>query len=147
MCVRGSKRCYNKVMKQDNKITGATGERAAAELLRKKGYEILERNFQTKFGEIDIVAKPHPRGERSSHLGGVTVFVEVKTKTSDEFGEPWEMVNQYKLEQVKRMGELWNIKNNWQGQCRIDVVGVWLKEGQVDKIEHWKKNFFKAKNL
>ena len=115
-------------MKQDNKITGATGERAAAELLRKKGYEILERNFQTKFGEIDLVCRKDE----------VTVFVEVKTKTSDEFGEPWEMVNQYKLEQVKRMGELWNIKNNWQGQCRIDVVGVWLKEGQVDKIEHWK---------
>ena len=132
--MRGSKRCYNKVMKQDNKITGATGERAAAELLRKKGYEILERNFQTKFGEIDVVCRKDE----------VTVFVEVKTKTSDEFGEPWEMVNQYKLEQVKRMGELWNIKNNWQGQCRIDVVGVWLDPTSrkaswdaVAKIEHW----------
>ena len=121
-------------MKQDNKITGATGERAAAELLRKKGYEILERNFQTKFGEIDLVCRKDE----------VTVFVEVKTKTSDEFGEPWEMVNQYKLEQVKRMGELWNIKNNWQGQCRIDVVGVWLDPTSrkaswdaVAKIEHW----------
>ena len=36
------------------------------------------------------------------------------------------------------MGEVWNMKNNWQGLCRIDVVGVWLdNKGQVDKIEHW----------
>jgi len=125
-------------MKRDNKKTGAAGEKAAEDFLRKKGYRILERNFYTKFGEIDIVAKQHPRGERSSHLGGVLVFVEVKTKSGDRFGEPWEMVNQRKLEQVERMGEVWNMKNNWQGLCRIDVVGVWLdNKGQVDKIEHW----------
>jgi len=115
-------------MKRDNKKTGAAGEKAAEDFLRKKGYRILERNFQTKFGEIDLVCRKDK----------VMVFVEVKTKTSDEFGEPWEMVNQRKLEQVERMGEVWNMKNNWQGLCRIDVVGVWLdNKGQVDKIEHW----------
>jgi len=115
-------------MKRDNKKTGAAGEKAAEDFLRKKGYRILERNFYTKFGEIDLVCRKDK----------VMVFVEVKTKTSDEFGEPWEMVNQRKLEQVERMGEVWNMKNNWQGLCRIDVVGVWLdNKGQVDKIEHW----------
>ncbi|MCG2691888.1 YraN family protein, partial [Microgenomates group bacterium] len=54
----------------------------------------MERNFQTKFGEIDIIARQHLRGERSSHLGGVLIFVEVKTKSGEEFGEPWEMVDE-----------------------------------------------------
>lgn len=113
-------------MKQDNKITGAIGERAAEEFLIKQGYQILERNFRTRFGEIDLIV------QQSSHLGGVIVFVEVKTKTSDEFGEPWEMVGRRKLEQVRRMAEVWNVKNNWEGQCQIDVVGIY-----PDKIEHW----------
>lgn len=114
-------------MKQDNKKTGAIGEKAAEEFLRKKGYQILERNFQTRFGEIDIICRKN----------NVVIFIEVKTKSGDAFGEPWEMVNRHKLQQVKNMGEVWNIKNNWQGLCRVDVVGVWLDGGEVDKIEHW----------
>ena len=58
-------------MKQFNYLKGQVGEEAAEEFLRKKGYQILERNFQTKFGEIDIIARQHLQGERSSHLGGV----------------------------------------------------------------------------
>ena len=122
-------------MKQDNKKIGAIGERAAEELLRKKGYEILERNFQTKFGEIDIIAK-----EKRSALGGpITVFVEVKTKSGEEFGEPWEMVDERKIGRVRRMAELYLMKKKLgEVACRIDVVGVWLDiEGEVEKIEHW----------
>ncbi len=116
-------------MRQFNKITGAIGEEAAEEFLKNKGYEILERNFQTKFGEIDIIAKKD----------GVWVFVEVKTKSGEEFGEPWEMVDGRKLEKVKRMAELYLMKKRLgEVACRIDVVGVWLDiEGEVEKIEHW----------
>lgn len=126
-------------MKQFNYLKGQVGEEAAEGYLRKKGYQILERNFQTKFGEIDIIAKQHPRGERSSHLGGVTVFVEVKTKSGEEFGEPWEMVDERKIERVRRMAELYLMKKRLgEVACRIDVVGVWLdRGGGVEKIEHW----------
>lgn len=116
-------------MKQFNYLKGQAGEEAAEEFLRKKGYEILERNFYTKFGEIDIIAKKD----------GVWVFVEVKTKSGEEFGEPWEMVDERKIERVRRMAELYLMKKRLgEVACRIDVVGVWLDiEGEVEKIEHW----------
>lgn len=126
-------------MKKFNKKIGAIGENAAAKFLRKKSYQILESNFSTRFGEIDLIAQQHLRGERSSHLGGVLVFVEVKTKTGDQYGEPWEMVGAKKLHQVKMMAQVYLTKNGLgEVPCRIDVVGVWLsREHQVVKIEHW----------
>jgi putative endonuclease len=115
-------------MKQQNRQTGNKGERAAAEKLQTEGYEILERNFRNKWGEVDIVAKRDDR----------VVFVEVKTKTEAIFGEPWEMIDRHKLKQVENMGHLWSEEHGWKGLCRIDVVGVWLDlDGEVERIEHW----------
>ncbi len=84
-------------MKQDNKKTGNRGENIAMEYLQKKGYEIVERNFRTRFGEIDIVCRD----------AQTLVFVEVKTKIGHDFGEPEEMFNKNKMGQVKRMGEIY----------------------------------------
>ena len=79
-----------------------------------------------------------PWKNESAQGGPITVFVEVKTKSGDEFGEPWEMVNQRKLQQVKNMAIVYLTKNGLgEVACRIDVVGVWLKDGEVDKVEHW----------
>jgi putative endonuclease len=115
-------------MKQNNRNTGNKGEDAAAERLQAEGYEILARNFRNKWGEVDIVAFRDAR----------MVFVEVKTKTGDEYGEPWEMINKHKLKQVENMGHLWCQEFDYHGLCRIDVVGVWLNiEGEVERIEHW----------
>jgi putative endonuclease len=112
--------------KQENKVTGNKGETLAAEYLAKKGYKILQRNYRSKWGEVDIIAKTKD----------IVVFVEVKTKTTDRFGEPWEMVNHWKVEQVKRMGEVWCREFGWEGRVRIDVVGVWLNEDEP-KLQHW----------
>jgi len=117
----------------NKKIAGRIGENAAEAMLKQKGYKILKRNFATKFGEIDLVAMD----------GEVLVFVEVKAKTGSRFGEPWEMVNKKKLERVQRMGEVYIQKSqfskpNFQTDCRVDVVGVWLDRSKnVEKIEHW----------
>ena len=113
--------------KQQNKVTGSKGELLAAEHLQIKGYQILAKNYHSKWGEVDIVAKHHD----------VVIFVEVKTKTSDVYGEPWEMVNHWKIEQVKRMGEMWCREYNWKGRVRVDVVGVWLSDEVDPRIEHW----------
>jgi putative endonuclease len=112
--------------KQQNKETGNKGETLAAEHLQIKGYEILARNYRSKWGEVDIVAKIH----------NIVVFVEVKTKTTDKFGEPWEMINAWKVEQVKKMGEVWCREYGWEGRVRMDVVGVYLNE-DPPRIEHW----------
>ncbi len=121
--------------KQGNKITGNKGERKAAEYLQQKGYEILTRNYRSKWGEVDIIAKiSEQMHERTGEP--IIVFVEVKTKTTGSYGEPWEMVNKWKVEQVKRMGEAWCREFGWDGRVRVDVVGVWLS-GDEPKIEHW----------
>lgn len=121
--ILGYKYCMGK---QGNKITGNRGESLAVEHLQMKGYEILSRNYRNKWGEVDIVAKHNK----------IVVFVEVKTKTTDKFGEPWEMVNSWKIEQVKRMGELWCREYGWEGRVRVDVVGVWLGQDEP-RLEHW----------
>ncbi|PJA23332.1 YraN family protein, partial [Candidatus Beckwithbacteria bacterium CG_4_10_14_0_2_um_filter_47_25] len=105
-------------MRQDNKKVGAIGEDAAAQLLRKKGYQILERNFRTRWGEIDIIA----RGKWKGRTLPLTLFVEVKTKTGDQYGEPWEMINMRKWQQVKNMAQVYLTKNGLgEVPCRIDV--------------------------
>lgn len=123
-------------MKQNNRKTGNKGEEVVAEYLAKKGYEILERNYREKYGEIDIVTKKSEI--RNKKLETTIVFAEVKTKTEGEYGEPWEMINKHKLKQITNMGHLWCSRNHYHGLVRIDVVGVWLDAmGEVERVEHW----------
>ena len=126
-------------MKQQNKQTGNKGERAAAELLEQKGYQILARNYRSKWGEVDIICKIINHKFSNSPIGEeYRVFVEVKTKTGEQYGEPWEMIDQHKLHKVENMGHIWCEEMGWRGLCRVDVVGVWLTEnGDVERIEHW----------
>lgn len=122
--------------KQENKTTGNRGETLAAEHLQMKGYKILGRNYASKWGEVDIICKISNHKFSNSQMGDIVVFVEVKTKSTDKYGEPWEMVNHWKVEQVKRMGEMWCKEFGWEGRVRVDVVGVWLNDSEP-RIEHW----------
>lgn len=116
------------MVKRLNKQTGSRGEQAASDMLEQKGYEILTHNYRNKWGEVDVVAK----------VGETVVFVEVKTKTGEQYGEPWEMIDRHKLKQVENMGYVWCEDFGWKGLCRTDVVGVWLdNEGEVTRLEHW----------
>ena len=125
-------------MKQDNLKKGQIGERVAVEYLQKKGYRIVEVNYRTRFGEIDIVCEvkgSEPTGSSEPKI----VFVEVKTKTGEDFGEPWEMVDSRKLGQINRIAQMYLIKKRLgERLCRIDVIGIWLRiDESVEKIEHW----------
>jgi len=102
-------------MKQCNRSTGRTGEDIAAEFLSNKHFQILERNFSNKFGEIDIIAKDKD----------VLVFVEVKTKIGIDFGSPEEMVGRGKLHRIRSMATMY-LKGK-SVSCRIDVVAIVLK--------------------
>ena len=100
----------------------------AAEYLQKKGYKIIECNFHTRFGEIDIICSDGP----------TLVFVEVKTKIGHDFGEPEEMVNKSKISKVKRMGEVYLQEKGISVLCRVDVVAIVLENmGSVERIEHY----------
>jgi len=113
-------------MKAFNSKTGKQGEDIAVEMLRTKGYVILERNWKNKFGEIDIIAKKD----------GVLVFVEVKTKVGELFGLPEEMVGGKKLHKVRHMATIY--MNGKETLCRIDVVAIVLAEnGSVSRLTHY----------
>jgi putative endonuclease len=108
---------------------GFLAEDFASGFLKSKGYKILERNFHSKFGEIDIIA------EEKNFL----VFVEVKARWSNKFGLPEEAVTPQKLHKIKRTAEYYAlIKNRTNSKMRIDVVALEVSGGQItsSKIIH-----------
>lgn len=116
-------------MKRENKIIGRRGEDIALAELTKKGYQLVERNFRNRFGEIDLIMED----------GTTVVFVEVKTRVGDDFGSPEEEVTERKFAQVRRMGEVFLIeKGRWGRACRVDVVAIVLtRGGEVARLTHY----------
>lgn len=106
---------------------GRIGQQRAVEFLRSKNYQILQQNFRTKFGEIDIIAI----------YENELVFVEVKCRTSIVFGQPYEAVNRRKLFQIIRAGQIYRFKNkNLPEAERIAVVSILLSPGgEVESVE------------
>lgn len=113
-------------MKQFNRQTGRSGESIAAAALEKKGYDILERNYSNKFGEIDIIARDR----------NTLVFVEVKTKIGEEFGSPEEMINPGKLARIRNMATMY--LHGVSAPCRIDVMAIVLGDkNEVLRLTHY----------
>lgn len=101
----------------------------AVRLLQGKGYEIIDRNFRSRFGEIDIVAEDD----------GYLVFVEVKARWSQKFGSPEEAVTPSKLYKIKKTSEYYALINSKTKQkMRIDVVALEINGKAVtsSKIIH-----------
>jgi putative endonuclease len=109
------------------KDTGILGEKLAGDFLRKRGYRILEANYRCPHGEADLVA------EHKDFL----VFVEVRTKRSQEFGTPEESITATKKEHLRAVAAHYrqnhdNLPQSW----RIDVVAVELdRKGKPSRIE------------
>jgi putative endonuclease len=101
---------------------GSAGEEAAIKTLKKSGYKILERNHNTKFGEIDIIAEE----------GGCLVFVEVKKRSTDRFGDSLSAITKTKREHMVKSA-LWYMKRHkcFGRRVRFDAVGL---DGEQVKI-------------
>jgi putative endonuclease len=113
-------------------VTGAEGEKIAAEFLLKQGYQILERNFRTALGEIDIVALD----------GKMLVFVEVKARSGVRFGAPQFAVDARKQAKMSRVALAYlSQKKMNASQCRFDVVGIVRGLNGATSIEHLKNAF------
>lgn len=111
---------------------GQLGEELAVDLLKAKGYIILERNFRCKLGEIDIIARDKD----------TLVFLEVRSKSSSGFGVPQESVNYKKQRTIRRVAEYYLIKNKLQNDfCRFDVIAVTWQNNSTPKIEIIKDAF------
>jgi putative endonuclease len=112
-------------MKHNQKI-GRWGEESAAEYLKKRGYQILDKNARTPYGEIDLVAR----------LEGVTVMVEVKARTSRRFGLPEEAITARKLNHMLAAAAHYAAEHaldSWQ----LDVLAVEGVPGVEPRIEHF----------
>ena len=107
-----SKNSYNKENKTAVSI-GALGEEAAALALRKKGYKIIEKNYRSKMGEIDIIAKD----------GEYTCFVEVRLRKNNSFGSPADSINEGKRQRIIKTAQLYAVeKGIFDTPMRFDVV-------------------------
>lgn len=118
-------------MKQLNYKKGKIGEQIAREYLIKKGYQVIKSNFQTRFGEIDLIVSNE----------GFLVFVEVKLKTGEDFGTPEEMINPKKLRQLQNTAEMFLRQEkahlgNFK-QYRIDAICIILENNEIKKISHY----------
>jgi putative endonuclease len=110
-------------------VLGRDGERAAAEYLENLGYRILDRNWRSADGELDIVA-----ADRQTF-----VAVEVKTRSGRRYGTPLEAVGRDKLRRLRRLAVLWlNAHGIRFDQVRIDVVALMLEGTGGFTIEHHK---------
>jgi putative endonuclease len=96
---------------------GRAGEKAAAHLLRAKGYEVVGAGFLARRGELDLVCR---RGKE-------LVVVEVKTRTSDAFGTPLEAVGSRKRRAMMAAAAEYRALAEWRGPIRYAVVGVMVK--------------------
>lgn len=94
---------------------GKSGEDLAAQLLEEHGYEILARRYRTRYGEIDIVAREN----------GTVVFVEVKARTTGEFGRAAEAITPWKQRRLVSMATDFLARNQLTDRpCRFDVVAI-----------------------
>ena len=104
---------------------GERGERAACGFLKERGYEILEKNYKCKIGEIDVIAR------RKGRLA----FIEIKTRTSTQFGTPQEAVNLPKQEKIFKVAQ-WYMKEKKLVKIPVafDVVAVLWREGEAPEM-------------
>lgn len=109
---------------------GKFGEALACKYLERKGYKIIDKNFYTRSGEIDIIAED----------GNILVFIEVKTRTSQTFGLPEEAINFHKQRRLAKTVELYFLKHRLFDQdYRVDSIAIEInKKNKSAKIRHEK---------
>ncbi len=110
---------------------GALGERLAGEHLTRRGFQIVERNYRTRFGELDIIAFD----------GRVLAFCEVKTRRlGPGQGSPFDAIRSLKRAQVRKMAALWlgaRRERPYAQELRFDAIGVTFdRSGRLLGIEH-----------
>ena len=106
---------------EPRKRLGNCGEDIALEYLLQNGYHLIVRNFQCKMGEIDLIVRK----------GDTLVFVEVRSRTGKQYGDPSESVNRKKQDKIRKTAKYYLYQNRSLEQyyCRFDVVAIVWEEG------------------
>lgn len=111
----------------NNRIIGNAGEAAALDFLKRNGYEIIETNFRTVFGELDVIAR---------HKDCV-VFVEVKTRLTSSLGPPYLSITRTKKRHIVRNALAYLERHHlFDSDWRIDVVSIKLNyRREIEDVE------------
>lgn len=104
-------------------LLGREGEKIAEEYLVGRGYTLVQRNYRSPYGEVDLICQQE----------GTLVFVEVKTRSNRVYGYPEDAVNAQKQQHLIDAAEFFVQEKGWEGDWRIDVVAV--LRGSAGKIE------------
>ncbi len=113
---------------RNSKDKGKESEDVACEYLKRKNYRIIERNFRTRRGEIDIIAEKD----------GILIFVEVRSLQKGLFN-PIESIGRRKLERILKAARYYLMKRG-NAVCRFDVIGI-IGNGKNRRIEHIENAF------
>lgn len=108
---------------------GAMGEQLAVDYLGRLGWRVLARNWRCRYGELDVIA--------ADDAARAIVFVEVKTRTSDQFGGVEQAVTPEKLRRLRRLAGLWlgQQDDGWSA-VRIDVITIRIGRRRTPELTH-----------
>ncbi|MFT5728648.1 MAG: putative endonuclease [Desulforhopalus sp.] len=108
-------------------ILGQKGEKQAAKYLKKKGYKLVTANYRCQYGEIDLIARD----------ADILIFIEVKTRTSTDFGDPAAAVDYRKQQQISKVAHHYLVTHhNDDVDARFDVISILSPNGKMTEIEH-----------
>lgn len=117
-------------MTNRNQLVGGFGERVACRYLVSQGLVLLDRNWRTRAGELDVVARD----------GADVVFVEVKTRSSTRFGQPVEALVPAKVRRLRTLARMWLSDNDVRCErVRFDVISVLV--GRSVAVQHLRGAF------
>ncbi|TXD53509.1 MULTISPECIES: YraN family protein [unclassified Polaribacter] len=114
----------------DHNELGKKGEKLAVDLLIKSGYKILEKNYRYLKAEVDIIAQKN----------NVLAVVEVKTRSSDYFGDPQDFITPKKIQLLLSAIDYYVVQRDLNVEVRFDVIAVLFQNNET-KIEHLEDAF------
>ncbi len=114
-----------------NRASGAWGEELALRFLTRRGYTLVERNYRTRYGELDLIVRE----------GSTLVFVEVKLRRGTGFGDPLEAITPHKQATIRSLAEQYLLdREPVFDSLRFDVVGI-LVGKDAPRVRHIKDAF------
>lgn len=121
-------------MQNSKQLLGATGEEIAVDYLISQGYVVFDRNWRSKSGEIDIIASEKFNSQDE------LIFIEVKTRSSRDYGDPIEAISATKYLRMYRLALEWLSENSASREAwRLDVISIVISRAQEIEIEHLKR--------
>ncbi|MDO9262149.1 MAG: YraN family protein [Flavobacteriaceae bacterium] len=115
----------------EHNTLGQFGEDLAADYLLRNGYKILERNWRFRKAEVDLIAQKE----------NIVAIVEVKTRTSADFGNPQDFVKPKKIKLLVNAVNEYVVGNNLDVTVRFDIIAI-LQQGNKTSLEHLEDAFY-----